>query len=103
MQVTLERITVLYFDDVVELKLHDFQEKNLPSNVYSMAESILSDTFHPRAICADGAPVGFAMYQFGEKGAWDEEECTIWRLMIDRDHQNKGIGTAAMPLLLAEV
>ncbi len=91
------------FHDVIELELEEAQEKNLPSNVYSIAESTLSPLFHPRAVCADGKVVGFVMYQFGEIGDFDEDECTIWRFMIDRRYQNSGIGKIAMDLLLEEI
>ena len=91
------------FDDVIELELEAEQENNLPSNLYSIAESTLSPQFHPRAICVDDKVVGFAMYQFGEIGDFDEDECTIWRFMIDRKHQNTGIGKIAMGLLLEEI
>jgi len=47
--------------------------------------------------------VGFVEYQFGEIGEVDEDECTIWRFMIDRKSQNKGIGKIAMALLLSEI
>lgn len=103
MTVTLARISTDTFDDVIALELEMSQENNLPSNLYSLAESTLSDTFHPRAICLDGIVVGFVMYQFGEIGDADQDECTIWRFMIDRRHQNKGIGTVAMGLLLEEI
>ena len=43
------------------------------------------------------------MYQFGEIGDFDENECTIWRFMIDRKHQNQGIGKIAMGLVLEEI
>ena len=91
------------FDDVIELELETSQESNLPSNVFSIAESTLSETFHPRAICLDGRVVGFLMYQFGEIGDFDQDECTIWRFMIDRSQQNKGIGKTAMSLVLEEI
>ena len=100
LNVTLMRITRENFDDVIELELEPSQESTLPSNVFSIAESTLSDTFHPRAICLDGTVVGFAMYQFGEIGEFDEDECTIRRLMVDRSQQNKGIGKIAMGLVL---
>ena len=103
LNVTLMRITRENFDDVIELELEPSQESNLPSNVFSIAESTLSDTFHPRAICLDGTVVGFVMYQFGEVGDFDEDECTIWRLMVDRSQQNKGIGKIAMGLVLDEI
>ncbi len=103
MNVTLEKIDFDNFHDVIELELEASQEDNLPSNVYSIAESSLSTLFHPRAIRTDGEITGFAMYQFGKPGEWDEDECTIWRFMIDRRRQNTGIGKIAMGLLLDEI
>lgn len=103
LNVKLVKITKDNFDDVIELELEEGQKKYLPSNVYSIAESTLSPLFHPRAICLDDRVVGFTMYQFGEIGEFDEDECTIWRFMIDREHQNTGIGTKAMRLLLEEI
>ena len=42
------------------------------------------------------------MYRFGEDED-DKDECVIWRFMIDKQHQNTGIGKAAMTLLMAEI
>jgi len=103
MDVKLTEITRDNFDDVIELELEAAQEKNLPSNVYSIAESRLSPLFYPRAICLNDVVAGFLMYQFGEIGDFDENECTIWRFMIDRKHQNTGIGKVAMSLALEEI
>ena len=103
MNVTLMKIERDNFHDVIELELDPEQEKHLPSNLYSIAESSLSPLFHPRAICLNGKSVGFTMYQFGEIGDFDEEECTVWRFMIDRRYQNTGIGTVAMGLVLEEI
>lgn len=103
MDVTLTKIDWHNFEDVIALELEPSQERNLPSNMYSIAESSLSDTFHPRAVCVDGKAVGFIMYQFGEFGNPDEDECTIWRFMIDRTRQNQGIGKRAMALVLDEI
>ena len=103
LNVTLQKITRDNFYDVIDLELDEGQEKNLPSNLFSIAESTLSSTFHPRAICQDGRVVGFVMYQFGEIGDFDEDECTIWRLMMGLEYQNKGIGKIAMGLVLAEI
>ncbi len=103
MEVTLEKIDWENFEDVIDLELEPAQEDNLPSNLYSIAESSLSPLYHPRAIRRDGTVVGFAMYQFGEAGNPDEDECTIWRFMIDRQFQNQGIGKVAMGLLLDDI
>jgi len=103
LDVVLAKIDRRNFEDVIDLELEKAQEKYLPTNVYSIAESILSETFHPRAICLGDKVVGFLMYQFGEIGDPDEDECTIWRFMIDLAHQNTGIGKAAMGLVLDEI
>ncbi len=103
LDVKLMKIVGSNFHDVIELELEEAQEKHLPSNVYSIAESTLSPLFHPRAICVNDRVVGFAMYQFGEIGEFDEDECTVWRFMIDKNHQNTGIGKIAMGLLLEEI
>ena len=94
------------FNDVIELEIEEAQEKYISSNVITIAESTLSPyfhLFHHRAICVDEKVVGFVEYQFGEIGEFDENECTIWRFMIDRKHQNTGIGKIAMSLLLEEI
>ena len=103
LDVKLAKIIWDNFHDVIELELEEVQENYLPSNVFSIAESTLSPLFHPRAICSGDKVVGFTMYQLGEPGELDEDECTIWRFMIDRKHQNTGIGKIAMGLLLEEI
>jgi len=92
------------FNDVIKLEVEEAQEKYFTSNLLSIAESKFStSSTHLRAICVGIKVVGFLEYQFGESGEADEGECTIWRFMIDRNHQNKGIGKIAMGLLLAEI
>ncbi len=103
MNFTLCKITRENFDDVIGLTLGDEQNDLLPSNVHSIAESTLSPLFHPRAICLDELTVGFAMYQFGETGDFDEDDCTIWRFMIDQKYQQQGIGRLALGLVIDEI
>jgi len=91
------------FNDVIELELEETQKEYVTSNLYSIAESRFNTSTHLRAICVDDKVVGFLEYQFGEIGEFDEDECTIWRFMIDRKRQSAGIGKAAMGLLLAEI
>ncbi len=106
MDVKLMKVVRDNFKDVIELEVEEAQEKYISSNVITIAESTLSPyfhLFHHRAICMDDKVVGFVEYQFGEIGEFDEDECTIWRFMIDRKHQNTGIGKIAMGLLLEEI
>ncbi len=91
------------FRGVIELELEETQKEYLPSNLLSIAESRFSKSTHLRAICVDDTVVGFVEYQYGEIGAFDEHDCTIWRFMIDRKRQNTGIGKIAMGLLLQEI
>ena len=102
MGVKLTKIEYENFHDVIDLELEKNQEKNRPSNLYSIAEFSFSSTAHPRAIWSGDEIVGFLMYRFGEDED-DNDECVIWRFMIDRRHQNKGIGKAAMKLLMEEI
>ncbi len=102
MEVRLTDITYDIFHEVIDLELEEEQEEYLPSNLYSIAESSFSSSFHPRAIWYGDAIVGFLMYQFDVDDN-EQHECTIWRFMIDRRHQNKGIGVTAMGLLMDEI
>lgn len=101
--VTIDSDTI---HDVIELELEEGQKGFIDTNVHAIAIAAVSKYFHLtylKAICADKKVVGFAEYQFGEIGEWDEDECTVWRFMIDKNHQKKGIGTIAMGLLLKEI
>ena len=105
-KIKLVEITRDNFDAVVELELEEYQKEFICPNVDSIAGSMFSPFSHLnrlRAICMDEKVVGFVRYQYGEIGEFDEKECTIWQFMIDRQHQNTGIGKAAMSLLLEEI
>lgn len=101
-KVKLTKIDYENFHDVIELELEESQEEHLPSNLYSLAESSFSSSYHTRAIWLVDEIVGFLMYQLIDDED-DEPICIIWRFMVDRRHQHAGIGTAAMALLLAEI
>ena len=102
MSVELKEIRYEHFHQVIDLKVEKEQEKSLPSNLYSIAESSFSSTCFTRPIWCKEDIVGFVMYRFGED-IDDQHECVILRFMIDKKHQNKGIGNAAMELLLKEI
>ena len=103
MDVKLKEVVRDNFHDVIKLEVEETQEKYITSNLLTIAESKFSTSTHHRAIYLGEKVVGFLEYQFGESGEADENECTIWRFMIDRKHQNTGIGKIAMGLLLAEI
>jgi diamine N-acetyltransferase len=97
MSVTLRPITRDNLWAVVDLKLHPGQEDFVAQNIDSIVNAYVEPTFVPLAVYAGDALVGFAMYgQHPESGAW-----WVIRLMIDRDHQGKGYGRAAMEAVIA--
>ncbi len=96
MTVTLRPITRDNLWAVVDLKLHPGQEDFVEDNVASIANAYVEPTFVPLAVYAGDALVGFAMYgQHPDTGAW-----WVIRLMIDRAHQGKGYGRAAMEAVI---
>ena len=96
MTVTLRPITRDNLWAVVDLKLHPDQENLIEDNVASIANAYVEPTFVPLAVYAGDDLVGFAMYgQHPTTGAW-----WVIRIMIDRDHQGKGLGRATMEALI---
>jgi diamine N-acetyltransferase len=81
-------------DQCVDLKVRDDQPFVAP-NVYSMAQAGVEPGWVTKAIHSDETMVGFAMYTIDEKLS----ELYLCRFMIDRDHQGKGFGLAALELL----
>lgn len=73
-------------------------------NAVSIAEASFYDEAWFRAIYEDETPVGFVMLYdptLAEKP--EEPHFFLWRLMIDRAHQRKGLGHAAVRLLVEHV
>ncbi|MGH2535205.1 MAG: GNAT family N-acetyltransferase [Thermomicrobiales bacterium] len=87
------------WEAVANLSVRDDQAKFITPNVWSIAESKFHDALQPTAIYANHAAVGFLMY------ARDPEEGNYWlyRLMIDREHQGRGYGEAAVALLINQL
>ncbi len=50
------------------------------------------------ALCSGGTPVGFVMIA-DDVGSPDYFPHYLWKLLIDRDHQRQGHGTAALDLV----
>lgn len=102
MRCELKEVTSDNFHDVIELEVDEEQRRYVSSNLYSIAESKFYPEYQPRAIYYDGEVVGFLMFEkrdlCGSLG-----EYNIFRFMLDRHHQGKGIGRKAMELALAEI
>ena len=88
------------YNDVIKLSVSDEQKNFVSSNIYSLAQAKALPECIPLAICNnEEVLVGFLMYCMD----FDEKEYWIYRLMIDKNHQGKGYGKAALKCILSEI
>ena len=100
--VSLKAVTADNWEAVVDLELTPEQTDMVANNCYSLAESKFDPDARPRAIYAGKRIVGFLMYEV----VADERPsltASIYRFMIDRRHQGKGYGRAALAEVLKEI
>ncbi len=98
MEVLLKKITKENYEAVCELDVKNEQEKFVACNMWSLVESMFNEGYETRAIYFKEMPVGFFM--------WVKEtpsRVSIWRFMIDKSYQQKGIGRLALSLALEEI
>ena len=86
----------------IQLQLADDQKANLVSNVETIAESKFEEHHQLRAIYVDEQLVGLLAYAH-ETDPPDKSLFWIFRLMVDKHHQRRGIGSTAMRLALQEI
>lgn len=93
--------------EVLDLRTHKSQESFVAPTVLSLARAQVPEIHngHPlspwyRAIEADGGIVGFVMLALSTA---DFPEPLLWRLLIDRMHQRRGIAGRALDLVEDEV
>ena len=115
--IELKKISI--FDDNVKeciaLKVLPDQKNFVASNAVSLAEAYDTNKSNegsvavPYAIYNDDKMVGFIMYGYfppeDEEDAYsrDEHIYYVWRLLIDKDHQGKGIGREAVRQVMEEI
>ena len=86
--------------DCCELEVSKDQAKYMEPNAVSIAQSKFEPSLKPYAIYADDKVVGFLMYNSVPEeldGYW------IYRIMVDKAFQGRGIGKAASKLMLDEM
>ncbi len=105
--VTLTEITRDSIATVLALAVAPDQRRLVATNAESIAEAHFRKGAWFRAIEADGEPVGFVMlFDPSLPGATMEaddrpDDLMLWRFMIDHRHQRRGIGRAALDLIVA--
>lgn len=93
--VILQEIDENNFYQVINLEVEENQKEFVAPNVRSLAECYLyrdeNDVF-PYAIIKDETVIGFVLVYTDD----DKKNATIWRIMMDKNYQNKGYGRDAM-------
>ena len=100
--VKLKDVTAANWRAVSALELDATQKDLVASSVYSIAESKFDTDARPRAVYAGRRIVGFLMYEVRQTKS-KPHEVSIYRFMIDRRHQGKGYGRAALGKALDEI
>ncbi|MDX7988026.1 GNAT family N-acetyltransferase [Xenorhabdus sp. 12] len=98
MVITLTDVNKNNYEAVCDLTVAEDQFDYVAENTYSIVQSKFYPSYQTRAICLNGEPVGFFMWVPD-----DNHEIMIWRFMVDKNHQNKGIGRKALSLALDEI
>lgn len=96
-KVSLKAVTADNWEALADLELDAGQQDLVASNLYSIAEAQFDPDARPRAVYAGKRAVGFLMYDASRARA------SIYRFMIDRKHQGKGYGRAALEKALDEI
>lgn len=105
MHVTLREITSDTVRAVTKLPVHPSQTGFVATNAVSLAQALFSDEAWYRAVYADDVLVGFVMLadETLKKAPPAEPSIGLWRLMIDANHQRRGIGREVIRLVLEYV
>lgn len=99
MDLTLRPITKDNWEDAIQLKVKDEQKHFMASNLYSIAEVQFLVQFSASGIYEGNQMIGFAMYGIDQ----DDNNYWVYRLMVDQACQGRGIGAAAVKLIIEEI
>jgi diamine N-acetyltransferase len=98
--VEIVELTAENWYDCCELEVSEDQKEYIESNAISIAQSKFEFTLKPYAIYFEEKVVGFLMYNSVQEeldGYW------VYRIMVDKEFQGKGIGKAATKLMITEM
>lgn len=82
------------------LEISESQVEYIENNAVSIAQSKFEPSLKPYAIHFEGTAVGFLMFNTVQEelgGYW------VYRIMIDKNYQQKGIGKIATKLMIEEM
>lgn len=106
----LEKVTGKNVWSILKLSVSQEQESFVAPNDVSIIEAYTAITGNgyafPFGIYEGETPVGFMMIGFDADDCWEDAPSiargnyNLWRLMIDKNYQNKGYGKEAVRLAL---
>ena len=103
--VTLREITAATVRTVTSLAVRPDQRHFVATNAESLAQALFAPQAWYRSIYMEEEPVGFVMLsdQSLLQPRPQNPEVWIWRFMVDSRYQGKGIGRAALQLIIDHV
>ncbi|MBG9549027.1 GNAT family N-acetyltransferase [Cytobacillus firmus] len=99
-KVKIEEVTADNWFDCCLLELSEEQRAYMEPNAVSIAQSKFETALRPYVIYLEDKAVGFLMFNtcLEEMDAY-----WIYRIMVDKEHQGRGIGKKATELMIAEM
>lgn len=99
-------VTVDNFEDVAALQTHESQKRFVAPMLWSFSDALFPEVVDGapvvpwmKALEADGELVGFVMVALVTE---HHPEPFLWRLLIDRLHQRRAIGSRAIEMLVSQ-
>lgn len=101
----LRKVTFKNMDELMALDVREDQREFVAPNMLSLAEAYVAVsggyTALPFGIYEGDKPVGFAMFGYGSLDDPEEPDVAqgnycLWRLMIDKEFQGRGLGRRAV-------
>lgn len=93
--ISIKPVTKDNIDELLTLKICDDQKTFVSTVAESLAQAyVYGETAYPFAVCEDEKIVGFIMMAYYEA----KHYYTLWKFLIDKDHQHQGIGKEALRL-----
>lgn len=101
--VTLREITAETVIPVVKLQVSESQQRFVAPNAVSLAQALFAPEAWYRVICLDDEPAGFVMLadESLKNPPPAAPTISVWRFMVDSRFQGRGVGRAAMQLVIA--
>ena len=85
--IILKEITKENLESIIDLDVSEHQKNQVATNSVSIAQGHYSNSAWFRGIFLDNKAIGFVMLDLLQ----EENQCFLWRFMIDKKYQGKGI------------